>query len=235
MKPLPLICGLFLSGECAFESPDGEILINGNNTRVTDETRLERTDRPIQCEKKTLAGKALKKLALTIGQAPATCKALCLSDAFDLEWNDTPQLNTYYFSPRADSLSPQGVKITLPEKICLQSFAVVPPEVHFHHFGGVCLKGGEKLISCSPADFQSQNQTAIDFVNDFAVTSQNLAAKTFSLVWKDGYAQIADLRIKYISLYILKERKTDQRLPRVGGNLKSYTLAYDFSITAYTR
>ena len=30
---------------------------------------------------------------------------------------------------------------------------------------------------------------------------------------------------------ILKERKMDQRLPRVGGNVKSYMLAYDFSIT----
>ena len=199
MKPLPFIFGLFLCNECAFDSPDGEILTNGINTRVTDETRLERTDRPIQCEKKTLDRKALKKLASAIGPAPGIFN---LSDAFDLEWDDTPQLNTYYFSPRADSLSPQGVKITLPEEICLQSFAVVPPEVDLHHFGGVCLKGGEELISCSPADFQSQNQTAIDFVNDFAVTSQNLAAKTFSLVWKDGYAQIADLRIKYISLYI---------------------------------
>ena len=34
---------------------------------------------------------------------------------------------------------------------------------------------------------------------------------------------------------ILKERKMDQRLPFVGGNVKSYMLAYDFNITAYTR
>ena len=36
-------------------------------------------------------------------------------------------------------------------------------------------------------------------------------------------------------LNILKERKIDQRLPRVSGNVKSYMLEYDFSITAYTR
>ena len=35
--------------------------------------------------------------------------------------------------------------------------------------------------------------------------------------------------------YILNERKIEQRLPCVGGNVKSYMLTYDFSITAYTR
>ena len=34
---------------------------------------------------------------------------------------------------------------------------------------------------------------------------------------------------------IPEERKIDQRLPLVGGNVKLYMLAYDFSITAYTR
>ena len=34
---------------------------------------------------------------------------------------------------------------------------------------------------------------------------------------------------------ILKERKMHQRLPGVGGNVKSCMLAYDFNITAYTR
>ena len=38
-----------------------------------------------------------------------------------------------------------------------------------------------------------------------------------------------------IRIYILQERRIDQRLPRVGGNVKSYMLTYDFSITAYTR
>ena len=35
--------------------------------------------------------------------------------------------------------------------------------------------------------------------------------------------------------HILKERKIDQRLPRVGGYVESCMLAYDFNITAYTR
>ena len=39
----------------------------------------------------------------------------------------------------------------------------------------------------------------------------------------------------YLQEDILKERKIDQRLPRVGGNVKSYMLAYDFNITAYAR
>ena len=35
--------------------------------------------------------------------------------------------------------------------------------------------------------------------------------------------------------YILKERKIDQRLPRLGGNVKLCMPAYDINITAYTR